>query len=665
MKKDRKKRLRRIEERRAERRERHRNTGELRTGTLKMTQSGFGFVTLDPDPENAPAPTDDVFIPAKFVGSALDGDRVRVELLPPRPPKYGEPERGPAGKIVEVIERKRNAIVGELLAGSRVRPLNSRLPEEIFVRGARRGATRGDWVKLRLDGEHDGEWYGAITGVIGRSGVIAADLDAVLAEYDLKGPYTEAEDAEALAVEPREITRSRRTDLFVITIDPFDAKDFDDALSLRRGPVAGTVELGVHISDVAAYIPPKSKFDQAAASRGMSCYLPGRTLPMLPKSLTAKISLQQGELSRAHSVFLTVDKKSGRVLNSRREHTLIKVNHRLNYDEVQDFVDGVKTPEEWDDKLKRTLKSLVDLTRRMRACRAETEQFIELPLPEIRVLCDEQTNQIQGINGRISREAENLVEECMLAANSAVGTELVERGIAGIYRVHPEPDPEKSAEFNDYISESFGLNPGDITNRAACNKFIKSLPDDPRRSVILSALLRSLPRASYSDAPEIHFALGKFKYCHFTSPIRRYPDLTVHQQLWSFDSGKRTRTRTTMEHVAQLCSELEESIDAASFAANDRLKLRYLEERLESGAENLYEGVIARVLTAGLQVEIGELGLYGFVPRENLFGEFSRRGSSMRQSRGSRGYKPGDYIYLQLARIDFSRGSAIFVPAGR
>ena len=215
------------------------------------------------------------------------------------------------------------------------------------------------------------------------------------------------------------------------------------------------------------------------------------------------------------------------------------------------------------------------------------------------------------------------------------------------------------------MDEAFHLYPGNIADRKGCNKFIASLPDDPRRPVILSHLLRALPRAGYAAQAQLHFALGKVRYCHFTSPIRRYPDLMVHQQLWNFDSHKRTRSWRSLERTAASCSELEERGDNAYYAANDRLKLRYLEEQLETGAAECYEGVIVKVLNAGLQVDVGELGLYGFVPMEQLRGGAFRHGHRAVAERGSGSYSPGDYIYLRLARIDFARGSAVFVPAGR
>ncbi len=656
MKKERKKRLRHIAERRRERQER-RAAAEI-VGTLTVAAAGYGFVRQEDG-------GDDIFIPAPMVNDAIDGDVVKVEILPPRVSVPGDAERGPAGRVIEVLERKRDVFVGELLENNRIRPLNTRLPDEIFLHGSRHGAQKGDWVKFRLDDAGDGVWRGEIESSLGRAGVLAADLDAVMAEFHIPARYTAEEDLAAQQIVPREISRVDRRDLFVVTIDPADAKDFDDALSVVPNENPDLVTIGVHISDVAAYIAPKSDFDQAAAMRGFSCYLPGRTLPMLPPALTKKISLQAGQESFAHTVFLDVDRATGEIVASRREHSLIRVAWRLDYPTVQKFADENVSPAEWDDALRDALKILLETTRKMRSFRAHKEAFIELPLPEIRILCSEGENKILGLEKKLSAESEQLIEECMLAANSAVGNELIERGIAGIFRIHPEPEEEKALEFSDLMKEGFQLSCGDITERTNCNHFISRLPDDPRREVILSALLRSLPRASYAAEASIHFALGKLRYSHFTSPIRRYPDLAVHQQLWNFDSKMRLRNHHSLEKVAEKASELEENNDNAYYAASDRLKLRYLEEKLEAGEDMLFDGVIARVLSGGLQVDIAELGIYGFVPLGQLGGSFDRGKAGLRETHGLRSYCCGDTIKVRLAQIDFDRNSAVFVPAGR
>ncbi|MBR2373251.1 MAG: VacB/RNase II family 3'-5' exoribonuclease [Lentisphaeria bacterium] len=659
-----KKRLLRIADRKYERQ--LARAGKFVVGKLKMTHSGYGFVELAPA-DRITEKAEDIFIPIPKLNGALDGDIVKVQLLPGRREFSNDTaNRGETGRIVDVIERSRVAFVGEVLPGGVVRPLNTRLPADIKLLGSRKGAQKGDLVKVRGPEMLNGEWRGTISSVIGRTGILEAELDAVMAEYDIPAPYSEEENAAAMEITPRDIDRVKLPKLFVITIDPDDAKDFDDALSITPCKEdKDLVELGVHIADVAAFIAPQTRFDSNAARRGFSCYLPGRTLPMLPPGLTAKISMQAGTPSLAHSVFLTVNKKSGEILSARREHTLVTIAHRLNYDEVQEFADKGTVPENWTPKVKKCVKDLLKLTSVMRKFRAEKEEFIELPLPEVRVRCDEKKNEIQGIESRISRPSEQLVEECMLAANSAVGAELVKKGVAGVFRIHDEPEFDKLCEFSEMAGE-FGFITGDLTSRKVCNEFVRSLPDNPKREVILSLLLRSFPRAGYAAKPLLHYALGKTAYAHFTSPIRRYADLTVHQQLWNLDKKSRTRRVETMEKVAEKCTELEEMVDEASFAASDRLKLRILEEELNRGELKIYEGVIAKVITAGLQVAIEELGLYGFVPVDALPGNRRRGKFTLYGERNSSSnFKLGDYIYLRLAGIDFARGSALFVPAGR
>ena len=661
MRKDRKKRLRRIAEKILERR---RGYNKECAGTLRMTQSGYGFVTLESDGSNS-ATLQDVFIPAKFVGDALDGDYVSLTIIPPRKNHPEDQAKGPVGRINSIIKRERTEFVGELLAGSMVMPLNPRLPDAITIHGARRGAARGDWVRVKLE-NRNGRWDGTVREVLGRAGVIAADLDAVMADFDLAPRYTEKEEEAAQEIVPRDIERKDHTGLFTVTVDPFDAKDFDDALSIVPGKKKGTAELGIHIADVAAFIAPKSKFDDAARLRAFSCYLPGRTLPMLPTGLTAKISMQENQRSLAHSVFLTVDLKTGEILSGRREHTFITVDRRLNYDEVQNFIDSGKAPRNWDENLRVNVKALVEVTGLMRKYREQQEKFIELPLPEIRVVCDEQKNIISGLVSKISRESESLVEECMLAANQFIGNLLVERSVAGIYRVHPIPDAEKTFEFADMMQENFNLTAGDKSNRKVCRDFIASLPDDGLKNVILGLLLRAMPRASYSVKPEIHFALGKSRYCHFTSPIRRYTDLIVHQQLWNMDCKIRTRSSRTLETAAAWCSEQEEVLDAAYYAASDRMKLRYLAEELERDASKIYEAVAVRTLAAGLQVDIPELGLYGFIPKSRMRGgDFRRRKYALSDRRENTIYRPGNYLYVRIDSIEFARGTVNVLPVGR
>lgn len=656
MKKAKKNRLRRITERTRERR-----SGRIKDkvhGILSVTANGYGFVHPLETEKNAT----EVFIPAQFINGAMDGDEVIVGILPPRDEDIAN-KRGPSGKIIEVVEHGRERVVGELLSGRRVRPLSKHLTEDIDVAGSLNGAKRGDWVELRLlhHQREEGEAVrGAVSRRIGKAGTVQGDLDAVCAEFDLPSPYSEEDDQEALALVPREISRIDYRQATCVTIDPEDAKDFDDAISVATLP-DGKWELGVHIADVAAWIAPHSRFDKGALKRSFTAYLPGRTLPMLPKSLTARISMQAHQDSPAHSILFTVDPESCEVLAVRRAHMIVRVDQRLDYDQVQDFLHKDKRPEDCSDDAVEALKVLGKVAAAWRQKRAATEHFLDLDMPEIRVRCDENSDTILGLERKIQRESEELVEEFMLAANVAVANELIERGIGGLFRIHNEPDPLKLEEFSALSEESFGIPTGDLSNRLNACRYLAGLPPGPRRQVLLSHFLRSLPRAVYSEEPSLHYGLGKLRYSHFTSPIRRYPDLLVHQQLWNADLNVRLRSKATMAKFAAETSEREMNNDDAYYSANDRLKLRYLEDKLESDpTANFYEGIVAKVTTNGLLVDIGELGIYGFVPLENLSGSFRRTGKVLNLERGHKRYQVGDFIYLTLDRIDFARGSAIF-----
>ncbi len=632
----------------------------LTTGRITMTPGGFGFVAPDEGDQ-------DIFIPVKFTLNAMDGDTVKVAILPKREGGIDE-GKGPAGKVVEILERKRETVVGELLAGHKIRPLNKRITEDIQVSGSLCGAKRGDWIEVKLlQTESGGYKRGIVNKRIGQVGTIQSDLDAVMAEYDLPEPYTERQNQDAAKIERVPIDRTDLTDVFTITVDPHDAKDFDDAISIAPGDNPNEIQLGVHIADVAAWITRKSEWNKEAYLRAFTAYLPGRTLPMLPRDLTALISLTENVVSPAHTVMFTVDTDTGNILKTKRFHSRIKVNSRLNYAELQEYLDTKKPLNGWDKDFVTDIDKIYDVFTKMRSLRKQKEQFLEIATTEIRVLCDEGKNEITGIARKNQREADQIIEEFMLAANSAVAEELITKKVPGLFRTHPEPDPDKLEEFVALMLGSFGIDPGNLLSRTEINKFLRDVEDGPKKPIIMNSFLRSLPRAMYKAEPELHFGLGKTMYSHFTSPIRRYPDLVVHQQLWALDTGDKLRSNKKFEEIASNCTEKEANNDEAWYSANDRLKLRYLQQMLDEEAENelLHEGLVAKVNAAGLLVDIQSLGIYGFVPIDSLRGNFKLRRSEGRlvSVYGKTEYKAGDFIYLRLSQIDFIKGQAVFKPA--
>ena len=624
--------------RRLERKEKRRNrTFKTVTGTLSTAAGGFGFVNAE---------SGEFFIPPSAMNGALDGDTVEVEIT------YEKDERGPVGRISKILHRGREFMVCQLLDNHTARPLNRSISQELKVSGSLKGAKRGDWVKLRLlknGSKHTEALRGSVEEALDKAGTVRGDLLAVAREFDLPEPYSPELEKAAMKLEAAECPdRVDLSSLFAITIDPKDAKDFDDAVSIEElSPKEWRI--GVHIADVAAYIRPGTKFDKEARKRGFSSYIPGMFRPMLPRPLTSKISLAAGKESLAHSVLLKVRKRDGAILGAERMFSKIVVKARLNYDEVQEAIEG-HVPSDWDSTLKKAVASLARATAKMRARRKKQEQFLELETPEIRVLCDERTQEILGLERRVQKESDQLVEECMLAANSAVAEEISLKPFAGIYRIHPEPEAEKLEEFCLFASTILKKMPGDLANRAICNEFLDSLPDDHRKGVITSAFLRAMQRASYSPEPGLHYGLGKTRYSHFTSPIRRYTDLVLHQQLHAVAANSRLHSKKNLDLVARECSRLEERNDEAYFAANDRMKMHYLQSQNALESMKLYEAVVVKISSQGMICDIPEYGMRGFVPSRYL-----RRHTK-------RPPKPGDFIFLYLESLDFARGSAVFRP---
>ena len=359
MKKERKKHLQRLAERRNERKLQRRqklfdSASEFFTGTISINPSGFGFVKVfseNPDEESK-----EFFVPGKYLNGAMDGDTDKVALLPPDPRFDSGKKESDAAQVAEVVRRSRSTIVGVMVSRDRVRPLDKRLVADILVTGNLHGARKGDCVEIKPDyagkllparktthksmSRRLSEITASVVRRLGTAGIIQADLDAVCAEYNLPELYTLEEESQASAIEPRDLKRTDFRDRYTVTIDPFDAKDYDDAVSIAPGSDSSLLEIGVHIAEVAAWIPPGSYFDKKASARGFTAYLPGRTINMLPKGLTRKISMTENIDAPAHSVIFQLERDTGRIVSARRMHTTICVNKRLDYDTVQRFFDS-------------------------------------------------------------------------------------------------------------------------------------------------------------------------------------------------------------------------------------------------------------------------------------------------------------------------------------
>ena len=514
---------------------------DLVTGKLSLHPVGYGFLISEKPGEP------DVFIAAENVGTAMHRDRVvaRISLEPPAGRIKGRRE----GRVIRILERAHDTIVGTLQRSRNfyyVVPDDPRFVHDIYVRPVaavqedRRSeteATVGDKVVVRLD-----DWQsrhvnpeGEIIEVLGPASAPGVDVLSIVRKYHLptEFPSDVLEQAERIpeSVDAQQIAgREDLRNQFIVTIDPDDARDFDDAINVEKLANGGW-QLGVHIADVAAYVEPGSALDREARRRGNSVYLPDRVIPMLPERLSNGVCSLKPEVDRlTHSVFIQFDKR-GVAKSARFARSVIRSAHRLTYKEAYAILTSPPR-----DRLGERLHLAWELAALLRRKRFE-HGALELDFPEVKVSVD-----AHGKPVRLERvendESHQLIEEFMLAANEAVARELKKRAIPTVYRVHENPDPEKLAEYREFVL-SFGYKVGDLTHRAELQRLLAEIRGKPEEQALKVGLLKSLKRARYDPQPLGHYGLAKTNYLHFTSPIRRYADLVVHRALGSDTAARR------------------------------------------------------------------------------------------------------------------------------
>ena len=627
-------------------------SGRQVKGVISVNPAGFAFVRQEQSDAL------DVFIPPNATGGAISDDTVLVELT------SVSDSRGPEGRVVKILERAHLHFVGCLAMGHDgltwyLRPLRREMPQTVLLEPVPHPETlrAGNWVTAELHTNEDGSLSAKLETQMEASGTVTADLDAIVAEYQIPEPYTNAQENAARRLKPLQPPREDLTGETVVTIDPADARDFDDALSCS--PVAdGKVTVGVHIADVACYVKAGSTLDEQARRRCFTSYLPGRTLPMLPHSLADELcSLQPNVPRLAHSVFVTIDASSGRILSWRRAHTLIRSTARLCYEEVQDYLDGGElscVPE-----VKALLDRLASAAKQLRQYRSSQEMFLPMDMPEIRPICTEHPSQILGVQKSVSSFSHELVEEFMLAANQCIAAEMLKMRLPGLFRNHLSPDGDSLQEFAAQAQIILQKRIPPLDSRRSLVRFLRSLAESPLHDLVATTLLRHLPRANYGARSEGHFGLGKELYSHFTSPIRRYADLLVHQQLLARDIRKRTLNQEQMEQMASHCSLLEERCDQAAFSAYDRMKIRYLMQLRQANPNFRTGGDIVKVTKAGLTVYLDDYGLQGVIPASLLPGHgwvFEPGSQAWRNRKTGMMLSLRQHLSLALASADPIRG---------
>ena len=488
------------------------------------------------------------------------------------------------------------------------------------------------------------------------------DLENVIEFYDLprafpKKVLEEASKIGELASHPGDRLDLRKK--YIFTCDPVTARDYDDAISLEKVR-GGKRILGVHIADVSHFVRPGSAIDKEAYKRSTSIYLNECVIPMLPEALCNGVcSLVPNEDRLAFSVFITYD-KDGKVLESKFAKTIIRSSRRFTYEQVMSVILGAKV-----EKLKRkelnTIKEVCALTRQLRARRfAEGALDIEIPETELVMNGDGTVNAIEL---RQYDESHQMIEECMVAANEAVAKELWTKGVKILSRLHESPEPEKIEQLQADL-RSLGVSTGDISKPKILAAFLARIKEHPLYSTIAVMVLRSMKRAVY-DAKSIgHFGLAKHFYAHFTSPIRRYPDLTLHRQLALYLEGKNARVPGQMlSNWAKHTSAMEERATEAERSLMDIKKYRLLEDEMKDGRKLVHEAIISKCTGFGCFIEIPELAVSGLVHISTLSHRYVRYDSYRGfLAAGGKVWRVGDKIKVKIATVDYDNRRLDFLP---
>ena len=585
-------------------------------GTVEMKSTGKAYVVLD-DGEN-----EDVFIAANNTYKALHGDRVRVAMFPKR--NNAKPE----GEIVEILERKHTDFVGLLNISHGyvfVRPDVDWMPVDIFIpRGDLHGAKDGQKVIAHLVDWPDGSGnpFGEITRVLGKPGENDVEMESILAahEYPIEFPKDVEREADRIPVKISKDEIKRRRDfrkVFTITIDPADAKDFDDAISLQKLP-NGHWELGVHIADVSHYVKPNSAIDKEALDRGTSVYLVDRTIPMLPEKLCNNVcSLRPDEEKLTFSVVFEMDDEA-KIYDKWIGKTIIKSCRRYTYEEVQTMIEG------GEGDYKEEILTFHSLATKLREKRMANGS-INFHSEEVKFILDENKKPIDTYV-RVQNESHELIEDFMLLANRTVAEtfgkpESKWHNYTFVYRVHDEPNPEKLNKFMLLLSRlGYSM---DLSNRNTLvnsyNKLFRDVEGKGEKNLIETVALRTMAKAVYSTDNIGHYGLSFDYYTHFTSPIRRYPDLMVHRLIERYlIENQGSVNKKDYEDMCHHTSEMEKQAEEMERQSVKYKQAEYLQDKIGQ----VFEGLVSGVSKWGVFVELKGNKCEGMVRYEDLPGDY-------------------------------------------
>ena len=638
---------------------------EAITGKFKLNPKGFGFIIPD-----QPLREGDLFVPPGSAGNAISGDKVRAKIV-----RTGEGRSGYIGRIIEVIERGQEHFVGQLVKeGNRwmVEPDGRSLHEPVLIRDPHaKNAKAGDKVVIELlhypEGQYSAE--GVIVRVLGEAGEPDVETQAVIAAHGLRTEFPESAVEQARnasksfdleSTGPWE-DREDLTGQFIFTIDPPDAKDFDDAISIAYDQARDEWTLGVHIADVSHFIPQGSELDEEAKLRGNSVYLPRLVIPMLPEVLSNGVcSLQEGVPRFTKSVFITFDAK-GQPQRQRLSSTVIKSAKRLTYLEAQALIDGnmaearknARTEPNYSDELIETLRLSHRLAKILEA-RRHRDGMIVLALPEVELVFDEDGHVIDAVP-EDDAYTHKLIEMFMVEANEALARTFDDLGVPILRRIHPDPAHGDMEELRMFARSAKVALP-EQPSRRDLQQLLEATRHTPAARAIHFAVLRTLSKATYSPALIGHFALASEHYAHYTSPIRRYPDLTLHRVMQAYldatnngadvPGGKKRKSlgrqlkddarvldESQLVTLGRQCSDAEVEAETAERELREFLVMQFLAEK-HLGDE--FTAVITGMMSSGVFVSIDRFLVEGRIRWQDIGADGASRASSGRDREGAR-----------------------------
>lgn len=657
---------------------------EIRRGTFAGTARGFGFCMTEGE--------EDVFLPGKATKGAMHGDEIEIEIT------AGKSDgKRREGKVVKILKRDTVYVVGTFERSKNygfVVPDNVKLGSDIYIsKEHTKGAVNGNkvYVKITDYGNAGRSPEGRVVEILGHINDPSSDVKTVLKTYQLETEfsYEVMQEAEQMPEEVQEEETAGRLDLRgipTVTIDGEDAKDLDDAITIYKEN--GVYHLGVHIADVTHYVKEGSALDESALRRGTSVYLIDRVIPMLPHRLSNGIcSLNAGTDRLALSCLMEID-ETGTVIGHRIAETVIRVTRRLSYTQVYGILkamgkttakDAPEPDAEEEESRKRVeekllteygellpnilmMKELSDILRKKRRERGA----VDFDFQESKIILAENGRPLE-IKAHERNDATRLIEDFMLAANETVAEDFFWQEAPFVYRTHENPDPERIKKLGIFI-RNFGFNikeGKDGIHPKELQKLLDSLEGKEEGPLISRLTLRSLKQAKYTTACEGHFGLAAKYYCHFTSPIRRYPDLQIHRIIKDnlngrLDEERKEQYAERLEHVAVQASKTERTAEEAERDVEKMKKAEYMERRIGE----VYEGVISSVTNWGIYVELPNT-VEGIIHLENMQDDFYRFDAERYQLVGEKHrkvYRLGQHITIMVLSVDKVLKTIDFLP---